>query len=326
MTTERFLVTGAMGCIGSWVVRNLAREGLQPVVFDMSSDAKRLKQIASDEELGRVSFVTGDITDLAAVEQALDEYAVTHVIHLAALQVPFCRANPPLGARVNVVGTVNVFEAVAKRKTQISRVVYASSIAVYDAADGDGGAVQHTTVGHPTTLYGVYKQANEATARVYWQDQQVSSIGLRPYTVYGVGRDQGMTSAPTKAMFAAAVGQPYAIPFGGRSVYQYTDDVANAFIAAARAPFEGADIFNLPGSTVEMSEIVAAIEAVAPIVAGKVTFEDKRLPFPESVDEAPARAVLGALPVTPLAEAVRDTVTRYRDLVARGVLAADALL
>ena len=326
VASERFLITGAMGCIGSWVARNLAREGLQPIIFDLSSDAKRLKQIATDEEISRVTFVTGDITDLAAVEAALDEHEVTHVIHLAALQVPFCRANPPLGARVNVVGTVNVFDAVAKRKAQITRVVYASSIAVYDAADGDGGAVQHSTVGHPTTLYGVYKQANEATARVYWQDQQVSSIGLRPYTVYGVGRDQGMTSAPTKAMFAAAVGQSYAIPFGGRSVYQYTDDVANAFIAAARASFAGADIFNLPGSTVEMGEIVAAIEATAPEMRGKLTFTDNRLPFPESVDEAPARAVLGALPVTPLATAVRETVDRYRTLVARGALAADALL
>ncbi|MBC8159863.1 MAG: NAD(P)-dependent oxidoreductase [Roseiflexaceae bacterium] len=326
MSSERFLVTGAMGCIGAWVVRNLAREGLNPVVFDLATDARRLKQIATPEEFARVRLVAGDITDLAAVEQALDEHEITHVIHLAALQVPFCRANPPLGARVNVVGTVNVFEAVAKRKARIERVVYASSIAVYDAADAADGMVQQTTVGHPTTLYGVYKQANEATARVYWLDQRVTSIGLRPYTVYGVGRDQGLTSAPTKAMFAAAVGQPYHIPFGGRSVYQYTADVAGAFIAAARAPFEGADIFNLPGSTVSMSEIVAAIEATVPEVHGQITVGAATLPFPEAVDAEPTRRALGALPVTPLHEAVAETVGRFRTLVARGDLAADALL
>ena len=61
---------------------------------------------------------------------------MTHVIHLAALQVPFCRADPPLGARVNVVGTVNVFEAVARRGDGgIAPVVYASSIAAYDALE-----------------------------------------------------------------------------------------------------------------------------------------------------------------------------------------------
>ena len=91
-----------------------------------------------------MTFVAGDITDLAALERALDEHEITNIIHLAALQVPFCRADPPLGARVNVVGTVNVFEAVARRKQRIGHVVYASSVAVYDAADADAGAVRST--------------------------------------------------------------------------------------------------------------------------------------------------------------------------------------
>ncbi len=214
---ERFLVTGALGCIGAWTVRNLVREGVPTVVFDLASNPQRLRLIMTPDELAQVTFVTGDITDLAALEQALDEHAISNIIHLAALQVPFCRADPPLGARVNVVGTVNVFEAVARRKERIDQVVYASSVAVYDAADAaePGAAVQHGATGHPTNLYGVYKQANEGTARIYWQDHRVASIGLRPDTVYGPGRDQGMTSSPTKAMFAAAVGQPYLIPSAG---------------------------------------------------------------------------------------------------------------
>ena len=61
-----------------------------------------------------MTLVTGDITDLPAIERVLDEHAITNVVHLAALQVPFCRADPPLGAAVNVVGTVNVFEAVRR--------------------------------------------------------------------------------------------------------------------------------------------------------------------------------------------------------------------
>src|SRR5438128_1896800 len=246
MPTDRFLITGALGCIGAWVARNLVREGAAPVIFDLASDPRRLKLIMEPDELARITFVAGDIADLAALERALDEHAITHVIHLAALQVPFCKADPPLGARVNVVGTVNVFEAVARRRARIGRVVYASSIAVYDAADAEapGAAIRHGAPGHPTTLYGVYKQANEGTARVFWQDARVSSIGLRPCIVYGIGRDQGLTSSPTQAMLAAAAGQPFHIPFGGRSDFQYADDVARMFIACARARFEGAEIFN----------------------------------------------------------------------------------
>jgi UDP-glucuronate 4-epimerase len=321
MPNDRFLITGALGCIGAWTVRNLVREETPVVVFDLASDPRRLKLIMSDDELARVTFVTGDITDLEALERALDDHAITRVIHLAALQIPFVRANPPLGARVNVVGTVNVFEAVARRRDRIGRLVYASSAAVYDAVDaGESGVVAHGAAGHPTTLYGVFKQANEGTARVYWQDARVASIGLRPYIVYGPGRDQGLTSSPTKAMVAAALGKPYHIPYGGRAAYQYADDVARTFIACARAPFQGAEIFNLGGSVATMGEIVAAIEAAAPEVRGLITFDDKPLPFPEAFDAAPLEQVIGALPFTPLAQAVADTIALFRERIAAGMM------
>ena len=318
---DHFLVTGAMGCIGSWVVRNLVQQNVAVTVFDLATDPRRLKLILSPAELARVNFVAGDITDLAALERALDEGQITHLIHLAALQVPFCKADPPLGARVNVVGTVNVFEAVKKRR-HISKVVYASSAAVYDAADAypAGAPLAHDAPLHPNTLYGVYKQANEGTARVYWQDDRVSSIGIRPYVVYGVGRDQGLTSTPTKAMFAAAVGQPYHISYGGKCDFEYADDAAKAFIAAARAPFEGMDVFNLTGHAVHLSEIVAAIESAAPEMKGKITFEDKPLPFPEEMDGAPLERVIGAVPRTPLKDGVAETVKRFRELAAKGLM------
>jgi nucleoside-diphosphate-sugar epimerase len=321
MPNDRFLITGALGCIGAWTVRNLVREETPVVVFDLASDPRRLKLIMSDDELARVTFVTGDITDLEALERALDDHAITRVIHLAALQIPFVRANPPLGARVNVVGTVNVFEAVARRRDRIGSLVYASSAAVYDTVDaGESGVVAHGATGHPTTLYGVFKQANEGTARVYWQDAQVASIGLRPYIVYGPGRDQGLTSSPTKAMVAAALGKPYHIPYGGRAAYQYANDVARTFIACARAPFQGAEIFNLGGSVATMGEIVAAIEAAAPEVRGLIAFDDKPLPFPEAFDAAPLEQVIGALPFTPLDQAVADTIALFRERIAAGVM------
>jgi UDP-glucuronate 4-epimerase len=328
MASERFLITGALGCIGAWVARNLVREGSPPVIYDLASDPRRLRLIMSEDELARITFVSGDITDLDALERTLDEHQVTNVIHLAALQVPFCRANPPLGARVNVVGTVNVFEAVARRKDRIGTLVYASSVAVYDAADaGEPGAVvRHGAEGHPANLYGVYKQANEGTARIYWQDNKVPSIGLRPYTVYGPGRDQGMTSSPTKAMFAAAVGQPYHIPFGGRGDFQYADDVAKTFIACARAPFEGAEIFNVRGSVAQMSEVVAAIEAAAPEARGTITYADTALALPEEFDAAPLVSLIGPLPYTPLGDAVAETVALFRERVAGGQMTPDAML
>lgn len=315
MTAERFLITGALGCIGAWIVKTLVDEGATPVVFDRAADPRRLRLVMGDAALSQVQFVTGDITELAALEAALDAHAISRVIHLAALQVPFCRADPPRGALVNVVGTVNVFEAVARRRDRIPRVVYASSAAVYDAADASAdGSVAHGASGHPATLYGVYKQANEGTARVYWREHGVASIGLRPYIVYGVGRDQGMTSAPTRAMLAAVRGQPFHIPFGGRADFHYAADVARAFVACARSAYAGADIFNLSGSLATMAELVAAIEAAAPEAAGQLTYAPEALPFPQEYDAAPLSGVIGRMPHTPLAIAVAETVGRFRQL------------
>ena len=317
MQTERFLVTGALGCIGAWVVRNLVREGVPTAIFDQASDPRRLRLIMADEELARVQMVGGDISDLTAIEGALKETGATHLIHLAALQVPFCKADPSLGARVNVVGTVNVFEA-AKR-CGLPRVVYASSAAVYGISeDYPEGPLGHDAALRPQTHYGVYKQANEGTARVYWKDNGISSIGLRPYVVYGPGRDQGLTSGPTTAMLAATLGERFEIPFGGRFDLQFADDVARAFLRAARAPFEGADVFNLRGSVVHMREIVEAIEAAAPAMRGKLSFADVKLGFPEEMDGTPLLSVLGPLPHTSLAEGIAATMSTFQQALADG--------
>ena len=75
----------------------------------------------------------------------------------------------------------------------------------------------------------MFKQANEGTARIYWEDNGLASIGLRPCgIVYGPGRDQGNSSPPSKAMLAAAVGTDYHIPFRGQIVFSHASDVAGA--------------------------------------------------------------------------------------------------
>ena len=108
---ERFLVTGAMGCLGAWTTRALVDEGADIVAFDYTTDDHRLRLLLSDEELPGLLLVQGDISDTDTVLGVVEQERITHIIHLAALQVPFCRADPPRGAAVNVTGTVNVFEA-----------------------------------------------------------------------------------------------------------------------------------------------------------------------------------------------------------------------
>lgn len=328
MSDERFIITGALGCIGAWTVRNLVREKIPVTVFDLASEPKRLKLLLSDEELAHVSFVAGDITDLGAFEKALDDHHITHVIHLAGLQVPFCKADPPMGARVNVVGTVNVFEAVKRRKDRIGQVVYASSVAVFGSPEDyePGAALTDEAALKPHTHYGVYKQANEGTAHVYWHDNGISSIGFRPYVVYGVGRDQGVTSTPTTAMLAAAANKPYHISYGGQTVFQYADDTARAFIQAARTKYDGAGAFNLGGLSPHMTEVVAAIQKAAPQAADKITFEDLQLPFPPEVDGTRLEEAIGKVHHKPLIDGVAETIDMFRTLIQQGKVDAEAYI
>ena len=316
MAEERFFVTGALGCLGAWVVHNLIREKLPVTVYDLGSNTHRLELLMEPDEIARIQFVQNDITDTEAVARAVEASGANRIIHLAALQVPFCKANPALGAAVNVVGTVNVFEA-AKR-AGIASVVYASSMAVYGGAELYGPEVQDGDPFHPLNLYGVYKEANEGTARIYWQDDGIASLALRPYTVYGPARDQGMTSTPTQAMLAAAKDEAYHISFGGTCGYQYADDVAQTFIALARLPYEGASVFNVRGSVAHMSEVVDAIVAAEPSAAGRITYEETPLPFAEAQNEQPLQSLLKEVPYTPLKEGVARTVDHFKRALAAG--------
>jgi len=307
MPEERWLLTGALGCIGTWCCRQLVREGHAVVGFDLGEDRHRAELVMSPDELAGVEYVGGDIADLDAVEGILGERRITHVVHLAAMLVPLAAADPPRGALVNVVGTVNVFEAV-KRKG-IPGLAYASSAAVYDRADGL--SVAEDADGHPVTHYGVHKLANEGTARIYWQDDGIRSVGLRPHIVYGPGRDHGMTAGPTLAMAAAVRGEGYEIPFGGRAQFQYAPEVAAMFIEAARSPGDGAPVRNVGGPSEHVADVIAAIEAALPEAAGRISFkEDVLLALPEDMEaERPVS--------TPLAKGVRETIELMSSAVAR---------
>jgi UDP-glucuronate 4-epimerase len=132
-----------------------------------------------------------------------------------------------------------------------------------------------------------------------------------------------MTSGPTKAILAAVLGRPYRIAFGGRTVLQYAEDVARTLISASRSRLEGARVFNLGGSLTRMDELVAAIEVAVPDAQGLVTFAPQPLPFPEVIDHA-GLEVLGDVPVTPMRDAVRETVEVFRARLAKGDLDPEA--
>jgi UDP-glucuronate 4-epimerase len=306
------LVTGAGGCIGSWVLAMLTRAGVPAVAFDLSEDQRRPRLLMSDEKLARVPWLTGDIADTEAVADVVARHEVRAIIHLAALQVPFCKADPVGGAKANVLGTVNVLEAA--RHHGLKRVAYASSIAAHSFLPGTPWLA---------TLYGAYKLCDEMIARTYAADWGVPSVGLRPGVVYGVARDQGMSSVTTIAILAAAAGRPYTVPFSGPVSALYAGEVASAFIKAVSQERKGAAVFDINGRATTVADWLEIIRRLAPGAQLQVAGEE--VPFPADLSDQPLQDYLGDYGPVPLEEGIAETLDAFRRLLATGALSPDAV-
>jgi nucleoside-diphosphate-sugar epimerase len=306
------LVTGAGGCIGSWVLAILTKAGVPAVAFDLSDNRRRPRLLMTDEELAGIPWRTGDIADTEAVANALAQHDARAIIHLAALQVPFCKADPVAGAKANVVGTVNVLEVA--RHHGVKRVAYASSIAAHSFLPGTPWLA---------TLYGAYKLCDEMIAHTYAADWGVPSIGLRPGVVYGIARDQGLTSKTTVAILAAASGRPYTVPFSGAVSALHAGEIASAFIKAVSKERDGAEVFDINGRATSVEEWLGIIRRLAP--EAQLQVAGAALPFPAELSDERVQRYLGDYGPVPLAEGIEETYQDFRRLLAAGALSSDAV-
>lgn len=314
MAGRKILLTGAMGCIGAWAVRHLLDDKEDFVATDLGADPVRPRLLMTEDEIAAVDWRRLDVTDTRAVAAMVSDHGITHIVHLAGLQIPLCRADPPLGAAVNVLGTVNIFEAA--RQNAVRGLAYASSLAALGPAElYPDGPVPGDAPPHPTTLYGVYTTANEETARIYWQYWQTGSVGIRPYIVYGVGRDQGMSADNAKAILAAAAGRPFRIRYDGPIALHHGSDAARIFIASALAEHRGHAVCHIGGDRIEVSDFVALVRRKVP--GARITYDTgKPLPLPADLDQTNLRAIIGEIPHTPLDRAIENDLAQYRRLIA----------
>jgi UDP-glucose 4-epimerase len=318
----RILVTGAQGCIGAWTVKALLDRGLDVLIYDLDPEPRRLSLIAPPEQIARVAVRTGSVVDTARVKALVKDEGITHIVHLAAQLMPACQANPVEGALANVIGTLNVFEA-ARDAGRPVRIVYASSSAVWGPEEAYGsGKLTEADPLKPSTHYGVYKQANEGNARAFFLANGISSIGLRPWTVFGVGRDAGLTADPTLAMKALALGLPFQIRLTGHMDLQYVEDVAESFVRCLISPLEGAHVFNLEGTVITIGGLIEMLERLHPGATKLVTASGPQVPVAYRMDGSRLNTHVPGIPHTPLEYAVRKTVDLFTQLHAKGRLSA----
>ena len=115
------------------------------------------------------------------------------------------------------------------------------------------------------TLYGAYKQANENTAYVYNSDWKIPSIGIRPNIVYGLTRDQGISSINTAAIYASAINKPFKIPYIEKYSWLYAGEVASAFIYSVMKEFDKSYVFNLNGPCETIEKSISILKQLNPL-------------------------------------------------------------
>jgi len=309
--TGSILVTGAGGCIGAWVLRQLVEDNRPVVAFDLSKNTRRASLLMTEEQMQSVQWEYGDIADVETLRKVMERHNVEGIIHLAALQVPFCKADPMNGARVNVLGTVNVFEAA--REFGVSRLTYASSVASHGIGDSPW----------LKTLYGAYKLCDENLAEVYWQDWQIPSIGIRPVVIYGVARDQGMTSLPTLAILAGVLGKPFEVPFTGTVGFIYAQEAAMAFVAAVSNSQQEAQVYDLNGTPATVQQVLDITSRECP--GASLTCAGDPLPFPGELSDEPLRRAVADYPSWTIERGVVETIERFKVLVSNGQLSESDL-
>ena len=243
------LITGGMGVNGAVTARLMVREGLRPVLVDNRMDLSLVKDIES-----RVDCVEGDVCDQRVLEKIVDDYRVTHIAHLAALMPEPTEANPRLGIRVGVDGTVNILE-VARTK-HIKRVVFTSSKAVYGEILGEYAPptckpVNENYPKHPADLYGTIKVCCEEVGKYYRETYGIDFIALRFVSINGPGKEarHGALSFYGQLIEKARRGEKWAVPQGGDQLNDvvYVGDVARSIYLALKAenPDAGEWTFNI---------------------------------------------------------------------------------
>ena len=293
---KNIIIFGGTGFLGSWIVKNFVKRDYKVTIFDLKIETELLKKLIG-KDIEKIKFLKGDVTNYEEVLEATVN--MDHVVNLAGLMTPDCSRNPSLGAEVNVLGSINVFEATKARG--IKFVVYASSAGVFGEKD--------KYFPFPETHYGAFKLAVEGIARAYYNEANISSVGIRPFVIYGPGREIGGTATVTLACKAAKQSYNYNLNFSGRAGFVYVQDVANLVEMSINKVPVGALTININGITASVSDFVSKIINIIP--EAKLTINGDKLSVVEEILGDHPSDIFKNFKYTSLNEGISNTVKFY---------------
>ena len=294
----KVVIYGGSGFIGAWITKLLLANNFQITIFDKKINEDLLNRIIG-KNVEKIHFVEGDILEYETVLKTAKDQSV--LINLVGLMTPDCSNNPRLGNQVNVIGSINVFEAALEVKSKL--VVYTSSGGVYGQKDKINP--------FPETHYGAYKLAIEGIARAYYLENKLNSFGLRPFVVFGPGREIGGTASISIACKAVAEDKEYKIEFGGKAGFVYVEDIAEIIMKILEDLPNGAKVMNINGITEDVSNIVEFLNTFTTF--RKITYNKKNLPIVGEILGNGPEEHLKNFNYTDIKNGLKKTISYYRN-------------
>jgi len=253
------LVTGGCGLIGSTTIDLLLRDHDPARIVILDNMVRgTLANVADALKDPRVTLVRGDIRDPDTAHQATA--GVDAVIHMAALRITACAADPREAMEVMCDGSFNVVEAA--RLAGVKKVIAASSASIYGLADSFPTREDHHPY-HNQTWYGASKIMLEGLLRSYHSMYKLPYVALRYFNVYGPRMDLHgkYTEVLIRWMDRIEAGQPPLILGDGQQTmdFVYIEDVARANVLALASDVTD-EVFNVAsGTETSLRELAEAL-------------------------------------------------------------------
>jgi len=305
--SERVLVTGGAGFIGSHLCEALLGQGREVLILDNFNDfydpAIKRRNIASALTNSACSITEGDIRDEGLVKQLMISFRPQAVIHLAAMAgVRPSIKKPLLYNDVNIAGTTVLLEAV--REHPVDNFIFGSSSSVYGHRD-KVPFCEEDVLSRPISPYAATKLAGEQLCFTYHHLYGIPVTCHRFFTVYGPRQRPEMAIH----LFARKILDGEGITLFGdgsaRRDYTYIDDIIHGVMRSLERP-QGFEVFNLGESrTVGLLEMVSLLEEAIGRKA-QVRFEpDQPGDVPLTcADVTKAGRILGYEPSVPIEEGI----------------------
>lgn len=265
---SHYLVTGGAGFIGSHLCDRLLAAGHDVIVLDDFSSGS----VANLDS--KVTWIKGCVTDEALVNKLM--HRVDGCFHLAAIvSVAECERFPERAQRINLLGSINVFNAAANHNVP---VVYASSSAVY--GHGQGIPLLESTEPRPISHYGNDKLQCEYAARKVSRQYRISTVGMRIFNVFGPRQDARSPYAGVIAAFSELSWQDQAIKIYGDGEqcrdFIYIFDVVEYFMRAMQVNNNKAIVANVCTGHATTIRELANLMAKLSAYRLRIQFAEKR--------------------------------------------------